>query len=167
MQCPNCGNENREGAKFCVVCGQVFMRDAGGYQSNPNPQAGSSQGYGAAAAVNVSFPPPNRSFSPDATLAKKYKALRFVATCFKVLAFVYATIFTLGGVIFFFVVLANSRRSEEHLLGLGFAVGGIIIGAAMFLGYFAVGQLFYVLMDIEENTRATRLLLSKSSAQSQ
>jgi hypothetical protein len=163
MKCPDCGNENPDGTRFCVVCGRSFSQKPGNLQ----PDAPPLSPYGAKPqpqfrnSPEVSLPPAENSFPPFAMVTKKYKVLRLTAACFKVLAFIYAVVAVLGSISFFVVVAANSRRSEELLIALGISVGTLLVGTILFLTYYAIAQLIYVFMDIEENTRAMRLMLSK------
>ncbi|GEM_PF-1209244 len=166
MKCPHCGNLNPDGAKACVLCGQMLSPDFGAYQQNP--QAASSQGYRAGDAIGVSFPPPNRSFSPDANTTKKYKALRLIAVIYKVLAFVVSGLYLLMAVVslFFAMAGASSARREFGELGAVFGLYGIfgtifwLFSAAFaFLFFYAIAEAIYVVIDIEENTRVTNKLL--------
>src|SRR2546421_8984486 len=106
MQCYYCSNENIGGTKFCVVCGiTLAQQSVNVQQKNMNPYFPPSPAPGVKPQQEYSFPP-NNDMAPQIGIEKKYKALRFVATCLKVIAFVYAAVFIIGGIIFFFAVIA-------------------------------------------------------------
>ena len=107
-------------------------------------------------------------------MEKRYRALRLVGTLYKilgaivlVLAIIAAIGICLAGVLGGQALSEFSRDSGINGRYLGLysgALGGIISGVFMLIGggiggltLFATGEAIYLLMDIEENTRAARL----------
>ncbi|MHB0878397.1 MAG: hypothetical protein ACYC5O_20365 [Anaerolineae bacterium] len=104
-------------------------------------------------------------------MEKRFRALRFIGTLFKVLAWI-----TLVGAIIvalFFVIggasSGLSSNSDQLIPGLALqgALAGIIGGLGVIIGgliYFlmlyAVAESIYVILSIEENTRLTAMALS-------
>ena len=91
-------------------------------------------------------------------MAKKYRALRIVATIYRVLGW----IVLVGGILFSIIAgIAGIAFTEAMgLNGAGGAIIGIILGIIVFtlvgLGILAYADLIYVAIDIEENTRRQR-----------
>ncbi|GAP11905.1 hypothetical protein BECAL_03101 [Bellilinea caldifistulae] len=90
-------------------------------------------------------------------MEKKFQALRVIATLFKVLAVIIviaAIIAAVAGVVSFAVSHRGLGLSRLGLFsGINFLIGGLISG--LFL--YGFGELIYLLLAIEENTRAYRL----------
>ena len=164
MKCPKCGSENLPNKKFCGLCGQslTVQPAAAGFSgaagSPPPPYADPAQAQPQPQYANV---PPGVSFGdrPMVAVEKKYKALRGIATCFKILAFVLAILSVIGAV-GMLVVAANARREEELIIAILSAIGSLILSGLTFLFYFGMAQLINLLIDMEENTRITNMLLT-------
>ena len=164
MKCPTCGSENLPNKKFCGLCGQslAVQAAAAGFSGAASPQPPpyvdpapvQPPPQYVAAAPGVSF-----GDRPVAAVEKRYKALRGIATCFKVLAFVLAILLVIGAV-GMLVVAANSRRDEEVLIAILSAIGSVILSGLTFLFYLGMAQLINLLIDLEENTRVTNMLLT-------
>jgi hypothetical protein len=105
-------------------------------------------------------------------MERRFKVLRFVGSFFKVLAWIYLSLGLLSciGVSVFSAIaggFAVPGEGEEILGGvLGGAVGGLLIGFAIllitafyFLFLYAWGELIYLALAIEENTREAAMLL--------
>lgn len=78
---------------------------------------------------------------------KKYMALRFVATLFKICG----VVFVLLGIGALFGALSR----QSGLLGQlapGYGLAGFVISLLAGIFFYAYGELIYVFMDIEENT---------------
>jgi hypothetical protein len=112
-------------------------------------------------------------------VAKQYQALRTIGTIYKVLGII-AGVLTILLVLGFcgFSVLGGASLSSlgsrygspsfGSLFGglLGGVIGGIFIiiyGGAISLTLYAAGELVYLLLALEENTRATAQLLQQQS----
>lgn len=102
------------------------------------------------------------------SIEKKYKALRIIATIYKVLAFVVGGLCVIGGFLIMIVGVGSSASSSSYY-GEGVAalfsgvVGGVfllIYGAVLFIALYGAGEFVYVFLDIEENTRMTSLALT-------
>ncbi len=93
-------------------------------------------------------------------MPKRYTALRVVATIYRILGWIIVVVGIIGSIAF--GVLAGmgvEEYGEELGLGLGIGttvaiiVGGVIGSLLSGLGLLALADLFYVHIDIEENTR--------------
>lgn len=116
-------------------------------------------------------------------MEKRYAALRTIGTIYKVLGIAVASI-TLLMIIGFclFTILgglggvAMSRGAEEAALGLFGTLLGSILGTVVFgiimiiyggsigLTLYAMGEGIYLLLALEENTRATATLLRSQTS---
>ncbi len=78
MECPNCGNENREGARFCDSCGFELVSGA----AAPAPEGGSGDGAGEGgpaelAGARSDAPPAPPEDAPD-SVAGRYEVRGFL-----------------------------------------------------------------------------------------
>lgn len=99
-------------------------------------------------------------------MQKKYGVLRIIATINKILAWLVLVLGVLGGCVSLGVGLlpalssAGSRGAPGLLVG-GLAagmvtgVGAIFVSVIYFLVFYSFGELIYLLIDLEENTRTT------------
>ena len=165
MKCPACGNENLPNKKYCGLCGQSLVAQpaAAGFSGAATspaqpPYVDPVQGQPPPQYANV---PPGVSFGdrPMVAVEKRYKALRGISTCFKVFAFVLAILEVIGAV-GMLVVAANARREEELIIAILSAIGSLILSGLTFLFFFGMAQLINLLIDMEENTRITNMLLT-------
>ncbi len=166
MKCPTCGSENLPNKKFCGLCGQSLTAQPAAVGFSGAAPAPQQPPYVEPAPIQpphpqYAAPPPGVSFGdrPMVTVEKKYKALRGIATCFKILAFVLAILSVLGAV-GMLIVAANTRREEELIIAILSAVGSLILSGLTFLFYYGMAQLINLLIDLEENTRVTNMLLT-------
>jgi len=83
-------------------------------------------------------------------MEKRYPALRIIGTFYKTLGVLILVITILSG----FVMLLTG---QPNLVAV--AVVTVIIGSALAVSCYAIGELVYVFLDLEENTRATNKLL--------
>lgn len=99
-------------------------------------------------------------------MQKKYGVLRIIATINKIIAWIVLVLGVLGGCVSLAVgvlpgLTAASSRTAPALLagglmmGLATGVGAIVISVIYFLVFYSFGELIYLLIDLEENTRAT------------
>jgi hypothetical protein len=111
-------------------------------------------------------------------MEKRYKVLRFVATLWKILAWIALVlgVLTSFGALLGGILGAMGPQFWRNL-GLNpalFGGGGVIVGiigflmgliitAFQFVMLYATGEIFSVLIAIEENTRATNLTLQRVS----
>lgn len=90
-------------------------------------------------------------------MEKRFRSLRFIATLFKILAIIIgiaAIIAAAVGMVSFAMNHRGLGLSRFGLFsGINFLIGGLI-GGLFFYGF---GELIYLLLAIEENTRANRL----------
>ncbi len=99
-------------------------------------------------------------------MQKKYGVLRIIATINKIIAWIVLVLGVLGGCVSLVVGLlpgltATSSRTAPALLmgglaaGLVTSVGAIFFAVLYFLVFYSFGEMIYLLIDLEENTRAT------------
>ncbi len=112
-------------------------------------------------------------------MEKKYRALRFIGSVYKILGIIVGvltilTVLSLCATSVFGISLLG-QLGQQYGYGGGEALaggGGILIGLLMSLGailyggglavtLYALGEGIYLLIALEENTRATALLLQK------
>jgi hypothetical protein len=106
-------------------------------------------------------------------MEKRYTALRIVATVYKVLGAIVLVITLLAALGFCLTGLAGGGLLRElgrgpNVMPMGGVVGGLIVGglAVLYGGglavtLYGVGEAIYLLIALEENTRATVQLLQK------
>jgi len=113
-------------------------------------------------------------------MEKKFKALRFVATVYKVLGIIAGVLTILGSIGFCLFSILGGSLMNSMMNGLnnygggsaspaglfGGIVGGVIVGVLILLyggiasiSLYAIGEGIYLFIGIEENTRTTALLL--------
>lgn len=110
-------------------------------------------------------------------MEKRFRALRVVATVFKILAWIdlVVTIFGALGVIVTGVLSSaksgGSLSQTPFLSALAGPVAGIlsgllivVFGLIQFLMLYAMGEAVYVILSIEENTRLTAMAVSGRTA---
>ena len=90
-------------------------------------------------------------------MEKKFQSLRVIGTLFKIIAIIIVVagiIAAVAGVVSFTMSHRGMGLFRLGLVsGINFLIGGII-GGLFFYGF---GELIYLLLAIEENTRANRL----------
>lgn len=107
-------------------------------------------------------------------MEKRYGILRFIATLWKILAWVVLVLGLLGAVGVLIGGLSDSFLDLMRMgeFGLPRDFGGPLVGIVGFLaflfgalmqffGLYAVGEIISVFLSIEENTRATRLWIEQ------
>lgn len=101
-------------------------------------------------------------------MQKRYRALNTVGTIFRILGWIALAVSALS--LIAFPVLFGSGILEQagvDLGGLGIVVGiaaglaVLVVGAIQALILMAIGDLFTVMIGIEENTRATVIMLQQ------
>jgi hypothetical protein len=100
-------------------------------------------------------------------MQKKYGVLRVVATIFKILAWIVLVVGLLGACVSIAasavpgLLGAGARNnplgigSEGLIVGLATGLGVIFLAVLYFLFLYAFGELIYLLIALEENTRLT------------
>jgi hypothetical protein len=89
-------------------------------------------------------------------MEKRYPALRIIGTFYKTLG----VLVFVSTILYGFVMLLFSPLDPDSTPRvLFFAVVLVIIGGALAVSCYAIGELVYVFLDLEENTRATNKLL--------
>ncbi len=109
-------------------------------------------------------------------MEKRFGILRFIASLWKILAWVALVLGILGAIATLVGGLAGGILNETLMgqMGLPRDLGGPFFGVAGFLailigtllqffGLYAVGEIISVFLSIEENTRATRLWMEHSA----
>ena len=111
---------------------------------------------------------------------KKYKALRTIATIFKILgaiSLVLTILLALASCLYYGIMGASFSNLSRDLYGLTGGESGAVVAAGIILGLvvliyggfsslmiFGAGELIYVLLDIEQNTRETSELVRISAS---
>jgi hypothetical protein len=102
-------------------------------------------------------------------MKKKYRALRIISWIYRVLAILVLILAVVGAVLSFIGPASlgvtdtpeNAALISNLSLGPVGAIGSLVSGILIALGLYAFGQLFQLLIDLEENTRGTTLLLQR------
>jgi len=136
--CSGCGHENDDRWEECLWCKAPRPRGAG--------QAAKQAGTALTMPVSDSVP-------------SRYGALRAVADAFKVLGWLTVIICGILGII---AISAALKAREVSLLGLLTALAYFVAGAIGLCSFYATAQSIIVIIDIEENTRATRSLTQRT-----
>ncbi len=96
-------------------------------------------------------------------MEKKYKFLRIAATIYKVVAWIVLVVGVISSIAMGIAgtlvggVVDNSGGGAGVLV----AIMGIIYSVVMWIGMLAIAELFYLFMDVEQNTRETSERLTK------
>ncbi len=147
IQCQNCGAENVGTVNFCKQCGSKLERP-----SVPD-RPPSPEGYKAASGIQTSG---TAAAHPPVRIEHKFAALRGIASFCRLLAYIFAGLTALGGIGGFLVGLTDS-----FFTALGVLVGSLIWAGILYIFWRVIGESISVLLDIEENTRRTAVLLEQ------
>ncbi len=159
MICPNCGAENRPGARFCVQCGAGLPAETVARPSSP-------------AAPAFAAPPPPPSPYPisagPVAVQKRYPILRALSVIYKVLGGIVAAFTILGAIGICVAMIAGgsvltdlARELGTPLPGIGGVAGGIIgglftllYGGFIAITFYAFGEMVSLFISMEENIRS-------------
>lgn len=110
-------------------------------------------------------------------MEKRYNVLRFVATLFKIIAWIFLILGILGTIGVILVSAVGGGAAADNALGalvggiVGGVLGGVLAGVGILLGallqfaiFFAVGELIYLLIGLEQNTRETAYYMRGESS---
>lgn len=163
MICPECGTDNRPGARFCAKCGAPLPTETVAW-APPSPDEP------AFAAPPPPPPPPMPTPIPAGPVAvqKRYPILRVLSVIYKVLGGIVAALTVLGAISFCIAGIAGGtalgdlgRELGSPLPGIGGVAGGIIGGLIVLLygGFIAItlyafGEIVSLFVSIEENIRS-------------
>ncbi len=96
-------------------------------------------------------------------MEKRYTALRIIATLYKVIGVILGILAIFGAVLTLVVRPSFDFGFGPFGLNFGFALVAaiveLIVGFLSALGIYAVGELIFLLVNIEENTRFTALII--------
>ena len=100
-------------------------------------------------------------------MKKRFKFLRTLANIFKIIGILLAALALVGGIILITLGMSNGNfwtlfgldASSGYFYGLGGGIFTLIVGILTGLMIYGFGELIYVLIDIEENTRKSSLFL--------
>ncbi len=99
-------------------------------------------------------------------MEKRYTALRVIATIYKIIGVLVALLTVLAVVLMVVSMSSGSNQLSAYgLRGVGTEVMAIAVlstllgGGLGALGIFAIGEALYLLINLEENTRYTAILL--------
>ena len=154
VNCTDCGAENPTNVNFCKQCGNKLKNE--GQTAGPAMSATTTAPIKEQPSYAPSGTPmtPVQTRQPDVKMEKRYGALRGIATLCQVLAIVFAVISILSGLFWFFISF-----SDSFLIAAGSLVGALISAAIVYIFWRIIGESISVLLDIEENTRQTTVLL--------
>jgi len=98
---------------------------------------------------------------------QKYNFLPFAAKVLKVVGWIVLVVGVIGSIIFG-ITTGNASNGAVGglagtLTGIFIAVGGIIVSFLAWVFLLATSELFYLFMDVEENTRNTAERIIKES----
>ena len=98
---------------------------------------------------------------------QKYNFLPFAAKVLKVVGWIVLVVGVIGSIIFG-ITTGNASNGAlgglaGTLTGIFIAVGGIIVSFLAWVFLLATSELFYLFMDVEENTRNTAERIIKES----
>ena len=79
----------------------------------------------------------------------KYRNFRLIAQLFEALAWIVGAV----AAVFAVVVAVAASSTLQSTVSI---IGGLFFALVAFLSFYAISQLIYVVLDIEENTRETR-----------
>ncbi len=98
---------------------------------------------------------------------QKYSFLPFAARVLKVVGWIVLVVGVIGSIVFGITVGGASNGGVAGvagtLAGIFVAVGGIIVSFLAWVFLLATSELFYLFMDVEENTRNTAERIIKES----
>ena len=165
MICPNCGTDNRPGARFCAKCGASLISETVAW-SPPTPAPDFSA---------IPSAPPPASFPPPAapvTVGKRYPILRALSVVYKVLGGIVAGLTVLGALGVCIVGIAGGAAMGNFGRDLGLPITGVLSGLVtglvvlLYGGFAAVtlfgaGEMISAFLSIEENTRLTASMLQQ------
>ena len=103
---------------------------------------------------------------------QRYPFLRFATTVLRVVGWIVLVVGVIGSIVLG-ITMGNTPAGEAAtgvagaLLGVFVAIGGIIVSFLAWLFLLATRELFYLLIQVEENTRDTaeRITITKKSDQ--
>ncbi|MCK5181665.1 MAG: hypothetical protein KAQ73_03910 [Dehalococcoidia bacterium] len=98
---------------------------------------------------------------------QKYSFLPFAARVLKVVGWVVLVVGVIGSIVFGIMTGGANNGAVSGLAGtvtgIFLAVGGIIVSFLAWVFLLATSELFYLFMDVEENTRNTAERIVKES----
>jgi hypothetical protein len=165
MFCIQCGAENEDTAEFCIKCGARLEASAmpTSVSSGPAPTKPKS--------VERGVLPHDRK---EAAVEKRYRALRIIGSFYKVLGAMVGTLTLLAVIGILVLSVAGGAALDNMSRDTGFTglfsgvLGGLLLGvvATIYGGglavtLYAAGEGVYLLLALEENTRATVALLKR------
>lgn len=156
IQCQNCGAENVGTVNFCKQCGSRLERAAVTDPPPPNtpsPLAPPRMG-------TVVAPSSNR-------LEHKHTTLRRIATLCRIISYLlvgWAVLGVLGGLFIMFSDLFGVF-ADSFEIGLTVIGANVIFGIVAYVFWQLIAESISVMLDIEENTRRTAVLLEQNGRQ--
>lgn len=95
-------------------------------------------------------------------MGKRYKALRIIGTIYKILGVMVAAFTIVASMVIFviapFLETASYETTAYDWVGIIFL---LFYGGLSAVGLYAIGELIYLMLALEENTRKTVNLLEK------
>ena len=156
--CTKCGYVNPAGATHCEQChvnlSVIWDPAVLDEEARKNLERQRQQGVMQAAAVN--WPPRQKPGARLPVLENRYGTLRSIAALCRIIGYVFGGLGVISGLIGFIMNLSNSfLRATGTLLG---ALAGAVI---VFVFWVIIAESISVILDIEENTRKSTVLLQE------
>jgi len=157
MICPNCGTENRPGARFCAQCGAALPAEVAARAPSPVEPA-----------FAVPPPPPSPIPAGPVPVERRYPILRTLSVIYKVLGGIAGALTLLVSIGTCIAAIAGGAMFGEmgrqlgiQIPGMGGVVGGVILGLISLLyGGFAAltlygaGEMINLFISMEEHLRS-------------
>ncbi len=164
MICPECGTDNRPGARFCAKCGAPLPAESVAW--TPPPAA--EPAFAAPPSPPPHSPMPAPAFAGPVAVQKRYPILRALSAICKVLGGIVTALTILGSLGICIAMIAGGtvlgnleRELGTPLPGIGGVAGGIIMGLFILLygGFIAItlyafGEMVSLFISMEENIRS-------------
>lgn len=160
MICPNCGTDNRPGARFCAKCGASLVAETVAWTPPPPGDA-----------LYPSAPPPPPPPPPVSAPAgpvqaeRRYPFLRIMSVAYKVMGGIIAGLTLIAVLLSCLTGFASGSAFSDLgdfglLPGFAGAIGGLVTGFLVLLygGFFSItlfgaGEMISLLISMEENIR--------------
>jgi hypothetical protein len=147
--CESCGTENPDNVKFCKQCGSKLAAAIPTYAPVLNEPSPTQEKPAPTWTTPVAAP-------SNPSIERRYGALRSIAALCRIIAYVFGGLGIIGGLVAFIIGLSDSFFAATAAL-----IGGLISALLVFVFWLIIAESISVILDIEENTRRTAVLLKE------
>lgn len=147
LTCEKCGTSNPGNVKFCKQCGNQLILNAATTAAFEQERPKKDFSRAPISAIRSSAAPP---------VGLRYGTLRSIAAICRIIGYALGGLGVLTG-----VLGAISRLSDSFLLAIGVLLGSLLGAAVVFVFWLIIAESISVILDIEENTRKTAVLLQQ------